>query len=119
VVKPAQPYLVLFCLLWPLVLWSQEEESPEPVNPCASRYIQKVQQEGLRALRLWEVPFFYWDRYQCRKTVKDPAALQDFDWKQLEEDYRRSQRFQGWTSSFTVCVTVLVVMFYLERAFRA
>jgi len=101
------------------VLSAQESDSLTVKEPCESKYIAKAQKEGLRSLSLREIPFYYYSAYQCRRNGADPDVVREIDRKQLDEDYRNAKQFRGWTSSFTYCVSVVVILFYVERMFNS
>ena len=100
------------------VLSAQESDSLDAKEPCESKYIAKAQKEGLRSLSLREIPFYYYAVYQCRRNGVNPMVAREIDRKQLEKDYQNAKQFRGWTSSFTYCVSMVVILFYVEKMFK-
>jgi len=100
------------------VVSAQESDSTNVTEPCESKYIAKAQKEGLRSLSLREIPFYYYAVYQCRRHGVNPTIAREINRKQLEKDYQNAKQFRGWTSSFTYCVSMAVILFYVEKMFK-
>ncbi|NOZ74370.1 MAG: hypothetical protein GXO90_03195 [FCB group bacterium] len=93
----------------------QSKETAQPAKPCQSPVLLKVARNGLRSLKLREVPVYVYRGWQCRRSGVSREAFRKVDQRQLETDYTKAHRFLSWTSTWAYCVTSVVFLFYLEK----
>lgn len=85
-------------------------------HPCRAPRIEKVKEHGLRSLKVWEIPVFYWERYQCRKAVNNSKYLTKVIVEQHEADYEASKSLQGFTSCIAYCSIASVFIFLVSAS---
>ena len=105
--------LIFFCS--GLAVISAQVENPED-HPCRTPLIEKVKEHGLRSLKVWEVPVFYWDRFQCRKSINNSRYLMNANMEQHEADFEASKSFQGFTSCIAYCSIAAVFVFIVSSS---
>lgn len=91
-----------------VLLSAQEVERKE--HPCRVDLIEKARKEGLRSLKIWEAPLYYWQRRECRKAIKNEKALSTLNIKQTDEDFENSKAFRGFTSGCAYLTIALVLV---------
>ena len=77
--------------------------------PCNGKKIQKLAKQGLRSLKISEIPSYIVELKNCKdkervKTIKNSANE-----KQLEDDAENNKSFVGRTSGCAYCVMALIV----------
>ena len=97
------------------VLFAQDTDQKK--HPCKAPLIEKVKQHGMRSMNIWEVPLFYWQRYQCRKAISNSKYLSKISDEQHEADYEASNSLQGFTSCIAYCAIASVFVFLVSSTF--
>lgn len=77
--------------------------------------VQKAQKNGLRSLRLFEIPFYYRDMYYCKKSGQTLKRFDYIENNQLEADVQEAKHMKGWTSTFVYLVGAGIVIYTIEH----
>ncbi len=110
-------YLSLIGLLFLAVsLATGQTKEKKPVEkPCQNPVILKASKQGLRSLKLREIPTYVIKSWQCRRSGVNKTVFRNMDRRQLQKDYDNSHQLKGWTSTGAYCVTSVVFFYFLEK----
>lgn len=106
--------ILIFAAVGISVTSAQEKQKED--HPCKAPIIQKVKENGMRSLKVWEVPLFYWHRQKCRKAINNSAYLTKVIEDQHEADYEASKSLQGFTSCVAYCAIASVFIFLVSAS---
>lgn len=81
-------------------------------EPCESKLMIQVKQEGLRSLNGLEIVKYYLDLRKCKDKPKVRLFKRRAEQSQLTADLENSKRLQGFTSS--VVYGTLAIIIYLS-----
>lgn len=85
-------------------------------NPCLDPVLLKARKEGLRSVKIYEIPTYFIRGRQCRKNGASREAFRRINQQQLEVDFTNGHRMQGWTSCWTYLAASTVLFYFLESA---
>ena len=93
-----------------LLLISFLGSSPvDPQEKCEGEKIEKVQQKGLRSLKILEIPLYIKELKSCKDKDSVKMIRKSAEEKQIGTDAEKSKTFVGRTSGCAYCVIALVV----------
>jgi len=95
------------------VLLGQELQQTE--DACQSPLIIKANKEGMRSIKVTELPQFVIDLWKCRKEKNSKKLFKRINEKTYMEDYKMSQQFVGFTATCAYCSAASVLIFYLVK----
>jgi len=95
------------------VVMSQELQ--QTGNACQSPLILKAKKEGMRSIKVTELPQFVIDLWSCRKENNSKKLFKRINEKTYIEDYKMSQQFVGFTATCAYCSAASVLIFYLVK----
>jgi len=81
--------------------------------PCDSEVLLKVREQGLRSLKLSEVPSYYRALKNCKNQTLAKRIRQYNESHQLSEDAEKAQTMQGFTSGCAYCTIALILYLIL------
>lgn len=95
------PYLFLLSISFGFQV--EQEET------CDGEKIQKVKNNGLRSLKLSEIPSYIMELKNCKNKEKAKTIKKSANDKQLVDDAENSGTFVGRTSSCAYCVIAFIL----------
>lgn len=110
-------YSLCVCLVLSALLFGTDVPK-ESQNPCLNELIIKVNQQGLKSIRFFQLPKYYWAARKCQKLQNRNNLIAQNERKQIEQDYHESYRLEGCASSCTYLAAVAVLYFYASRAMQ-
>jgi len=84
-------------------------------NACDSDLITRARREGMRSIKVKEMPRYFKDLWKCRKEENGKNTLKQIRDKTVEKDYERSRRFTGFTATCAYCTAMTVSIFYIYK----
>ncbi|MFQ6612699.1 MAG: hypothetical protein ACE5D2_06305 [Fidelibacterota bacterium] len=81
--------------------------------PCESKLVAKVQANGLRALKITEIPRYYADLKKCKNQTLAKRIRRYNESHQINQDAENSRRMQGFTSGCAYCTVALILYLLL------
>ncbi|MFH1853626.1 MAG: hypothetical protein ABIA75_14920 [Candidatus Neomarinimicrobiota bacterium] len=108
--------ITIFLLL--LAYATAADDTVAKPNPCQSELIRAVAKDGLKSLRFYQLPAYYRQARRCQKMRRNLVIIKKNEQKQLENDFQKSQRLPGFTSSCAYIATVSVVYFYASQSLK-
>jgi len=82
---------------------------------CNSDLIKRAKKEGMRSIRVKEMPQYIVDVWNCRKEENGKKTFQQINEKTTEKDFEHSDKFAGFTASCAYCATSAVIIFYTYK----
>tara|TARA_B100000035_G_scaffold225751_1_gene194222 strand:- start:230 stop:571 length:342 start_codon:yes stop_codon:yes gene_type:complete len=102
--------LFLFFIITTLV------HSQKPVDteqtPCSDRTIIFARKHGVKALPIKDLPQFFKASKACEEKGGE-TLLEQIDINEYNRDFRSSKFMSGWTSTYGMCVTVIIFYFFV------
>ncbi len=95
------------------VLLGQDTEKTE--NPCQSELIKRAKREGVRSIKITELPTYVIDLWKCRKEKEGKKTFKRINEKTNIEDYKSSEQFTGFTATCAYCSAASVLIFYIFK----
>ncbi len=93
----------------------QPEENPDP---CQTELITKVNQKGLKSIRFYQLPKYYWEARKCQKLQRHIKLIAQNERKQIDRDFQTAYRLQGCATSCTYLAAVSILYFYASQAMK-
>ncbi len=84
-------------------------------NACNSDLIKRAKKEGMRSIRVNEMPRYLIDLWNCRKEENGKKTLKRINDKTVEKDFEHSEKFTGFTATCAYCATTTVFIFYIYK----
>lgn len=84
-------------------------------SPCNSDLINRAKNEGMRTIRVKEMPQYIMDMWNCRKEENGKKTFQQINDKTLEKDFEHSEKLTGFTVSCAYCTTSAIFIFYAYK----
>lgn len=84
-------------------------------NACNSDLIKRAKKEGMRSIRLNEMPQYFIELWNCRKEENGKITLKRINDKTVDKDYEHSEKFTGFTATCAYCATTTVFIFYIFK----
>ena len=88
------------------------------INPCLNPILMKVEQNGIKSLKFYQLPVYYWAALKCKRINKQSQNIQRHDRKQLDQDYKHAYRLEGAAYTCTYIAAVAVLVFYTSAALK-
>ena len=88
------------------------------INPCLNPILMKVEQNGIKSLKFYQLPVYYWAALKCKRINKQSQNIQRHDRKQLDQDYKQAYRLEGAAYTCTYIAAVAVLVFYASAALK-
>lgn len=107
--------VIVFFIYCPLTAGDDEEQSQ---SPCAKPLIMQARTAGLKSLRFYQLPAYYFLALKCKRQQKQNRIIKNDERRQLDQDYRRSRRLNGFSSSCAYLATVAVASYYLGQTLK-
>ncbi len=95
------------------VLLGQDTKKIE--NPCQSELIKKAKREGVRSIKIAELPTYVIELWKCRKENDGKKTLKRINEKTYIEDYESAESFVGFTATCAYCSAASVLIFYIFK----
>jgi len=106
-------YLILFTVVSQLIFAQAVENTS---NPCNDPILLKAKKEGIKSLSLKDLYKYYKLRQSCKKSGGE-LYISQIEQAEFERDYERSKNMVSFTSTYSICVTVIVGYFYFGKIF--
>ena len=81
-------------------------------NPCSDRTITFARKHGVKALPVKDLPQFFRASKACREKGGE-TLLEQININEYNRDFKRSKFMSGWTSTYGMCVTVIIFYFFV------
>jgi len=108
---------ILVVLFLPVLAMGEGQPEDSP-NPCQTKLITKVNQEGLKSIRFYQLPKYYWEARKCQKLQQQIKLIAKNERKQIDRDFRAAYRLEGCATSCTYLAAVAVLYFYAAQALK-
>lgn len=95
------------------ILLGQETEKTD--NPCQSELIIKAKREGVRSIKITELPTYVIELWKCRKEKEGKKTLKRINEKTYIKDYETAESFVGFTATCAYCSAASVLIFYIFK----
>jgi len=110
--------LLLISMLLFGTLTKGADTDEKDINPCLNPILMKVEQNGVKSLKIYQLPVYYWAALRCKKINKHSQNILRHDRKQLDQDYKKAYRLEGAAYSCTYIAAVAVLVFYASAALK-
>ena len=104
--------LVTFFLLWSLCFGNHPQKVEGPKNPCADPILAYARKHGIKAIPIKDLIHYYRTAKKCSKAGGE-EVIQQIRINEYERDFRRSQTMASWTSTYAVCVGMVMFYYFL------
>lgn len=91
------------------------QEAPEIENACQSTLIIKAKKDGLRSIKVSELPQYIIELWRCRKEKSSKNIFNRINEKTYVNDYKTSEEFVGFTATCAYCSAASVLIFYMFK----
>ncbi len=105
---------VVLIIILTVVLSANDEK---PADPCETELIAKVEKDGLKSIRFFQLPKYLWQARKCQAARKS-NLISRMENKQLDSDFNESKNLSGCTSSCVYIAVVSVVYFYASQSLK-
>ena len=95
-------------------IFSQESETSE-YDPCSDPLLILARKDGIKAMPLKDI-------FKYRKLVKEceryggEKVIQQIELRDFERDFRKSQTMASWTSTYSICVFIVMIYYFIGSA---
>jgi len=103
--------VLILSFLAPLIIFCQENNVKSD-NPCADPLLALARKNGVKSLPIKDLPRYLKVSKACREMGGD-AMIDQIYINEYNRDYKRSKYMSSWTSTYGMCITVMIFYFFL------
>ena len=99
-------------LLFSICFGRGHQETEPEKNPCADPVIAYARKHGVKAVPLKDLIHYYRIAKNCSKAGGE-EVIEQIRLNEYTRDYRQSGNMAGWTSTYAICVGVVIFYYFL------
>ncbi len=109
---------LLIILLTAGAVLAADDKTSEVVNSCDREVVKKVNAGGIKSIRFYQLPNYYWHAWRCQKISGEKNIIKQNERRQIDQDFNQSYRLEGCSSTITYVAVVAVIYFFSAKALK-
>ena len=81
-------------------------------NPCDHHLIKLAMKHGIKAIPVKDILTYRKLVKACEKTGGE-KIIEQIEYQDFERDYRRSRSMSSWTSTYSICVFIVMLYYFI------
>ena len=102
--------LIIFIIIFEVVFGDTQKKSLN--DPCDHHLIKLAMKDGIKAIPIKDILTYKKLVKACEKNGGE-KIIQQIEYKDYERDYRRSRTMSSWTSTYSICVFIVMLYYFI------